>query len=449
MAEFSNKKTNPTGGNDQEFGADEAVYRGMPAASFENNDEEQTFTLNELEGDIDRGLGPSSGYEPRSVQVASYREENLSFVDAFSSAAHTKQYIDTSVASFSSASMDVIVPEPHLVPPAPFHLDLNTHDVPKSVANACKIHAQLTDTFDAHQVDVLFKPAQWLFIAKAYPNNERVEFRVCLYNTTENHYKLEFQLLDGERSSYHSLLHLMKSDLNLPTHANRLTMGYSNGGVGGGGGFASSSTSTSSSAASKVSEDNVKQIVNMIDSKYVDVKIEGLKLGYKLIRSHPGILPTFVAKSGVAAVLTAIDSERGVVEVQRCGASCLNMYCTIDHDQECQTLLKAPNGMNILKRLALLGPNHGHGSHGSDSKSSGFSFFEEEDDDDDLSHLEVQRQAASALAAIASRSSTCSFVQGINGGQIFSDLEKSGDLRLMNIAREGLRYVQQGSRTHY
>ena len=345
--------------------------------------------------------------------------------------------------------MDVIVPEPHLVPPAPFHLDLNTHDVPKSVANACKIHAQLTDTFDAHQVDVLFKPAQWLFIAKAYPNNERVEFRVCLYNTTENHYKLEFQLLDGERSSYHSLLHLMKSDLNLPTHANRLTMGYSNGGVGGGGGFASSSTSTSSSAASKVSEDNVKQIVNMIDSKYVDVKIEGLKLGYKLIRSHPGILPTFVAKSGVAAVLTAIDSERGVVEVQRCGASCLNMYCTIDHDQECQTLLKAPNGMNILKRLALLGPNHGHGSHGSDSKSSGFSFFEEEDDDDDLSHLEVQRQAASALAAIASRSSTCSFVQGINGGQIFSDLEKSGDLRLMNIAREGLRYVQQGSRTHY
>lgn len=449
MAEFSNKKTNPTGGNDQEFGADEAVYRGMPAASFENNDDEQTFTLNELEGDIDRGLGPSSGYEPRSVQVASYREENLSFVDAFSSAAHTKQYIDTSVASFSSASMDVIVPEPQLVPPAPFHLDLNTHDVPKSVANACKIHAQLTDTFDAHQVDVLFKPAQWLFIAKAYPNNERVEFRVCLYNTTENHYKLEFQLLDGERSSYHSLLHLMKSDLNLPTHANRLTMGYSNGGVGGGGGFASSSTSTSSSAASKVSEDNVKQIVNMIDSKYVDVKIEGLKLGYKLIRSHPGILPTFVAKSGVAAVLTAIDSERGVVEVQRCGASCLNMYCTIDHDQECQTLLKAPNGMNILKRLALLGPNHGHGSHGSDSKSSGFSFFEEEDDDDDLSHLEVQRQAASALAAIASRSSTCSFVQGINGGQIFSDLEKSGDLRLMNIAREGLRYVQQGSRTHY
>jgi len=449
MAEFSNKKTKPTGENDQEFGADEAVYRGMPAASFENNDDEQTFTLNELEGDIDRGLGPSSGYEPRSVQVASYREENLSFVDAFSSAAHTKQYIDTSVASFSSASMDVIVPEPQLVPPAPFHLDLNTHDVPKSVANACKIHAQLTDTFDAHQVDVLFKPAQWLFIAKAYPNNERVEFRVCLYNTTENHYKLEFQLLDGERSSYHSLLHLMKSDLNLPTHANRLTMGYSNGGVGGGGGFASSSTSTSSSAASKVSEDNVKQIVNMIDSKYVDVKIEGLKLGYKLIRSHPGILPTFVAKSGVAAVLTAIDSERGVVEVQRCGASCLNMYCTIDHDQECQTLLKAPNGMNILKRLALLGPNHGHGSHGSDSKSSGFSFFEEEDDDDDLSHLEVQRQAASALAAIASRSSTCSFVQGINGGQIFSDLEKSGDLRLMNIAREGLRYVQQGSRTHY
>ena len=354
-----------------------------------------------------------------------------------------------SLALSVAASMDVIVPEPQLVPPAPFHLDLNTHDVPKSVANACKIHAQLTDTFDAHQVDVLFKPAQWLFIAKAYPNNERVEFRVCLYNTTENHYKLEFQLLDGERSSYHSLLHLMKSDLNLPTHANRLTMGYSNGGVGGGGGFASSSTSTSSSAASKVSEDNVKQIVNMIDSKYVDVKIEGLKLGYKLIRSHPGILPTFVAKSGVAAVLTAIDSERGVVEVQRCGASCLNMYCTIDHDQECQTLLKAPNGMNILKRLALLGPNHGHGSHGSDSKSSGFSFFEEEDDDDDLSHLEVQRQAASALAAIASRSSTCSFVQGINGGQIFSDLEKSGDLRLMNIAREGLRYVQQGSRTHY
>lgn len=429
--------------NEQEFGADEAVYRGMPTA-FENNDDEQTFTLNELEGDIDRGLGPSSDYEPRSVQVASYREENLSFVEAFSSAAHTKQYVDTSIASFSSASLDVIVPEPQLVPPAPFHLDLNTHDVPKSVANACKIHAQLTETFDAHQVDVLFKPAQWLFIAKAYPNNERVEFRVCLYNTTENHYKLEFQLLDGERSSYHSLLHFMKSDLNLPTHANRLTTGYSNGGVGGGGGFASSS-----SAAPKISEDNVKQIVNMIDSKYVDVKIEGLKLGYNLIRSHPGILPTFVAKSGVAAVLTAIDSERGVVEVQRCGASCLNMYCTIDHDQECQTLLKAPNGMNILKRLALLGPNHGRGSHGSDSKSSGFSFFEEDEADDDLSHLEVQRQAASALAAIASRSSTCSFVQGINGGQIFSDLEKSGDLRLMNIAREGLRYVQQGSRTHY
>jgi hypothetical protein len=204
------------------------------------------------------------------------------------------------------------------------------------------------------------------------------------------------------------------------------------------------------SAAAEVSEDNVKQIVKMIDSKYVDVKIEGLKLGYKLIRSHPRILPTFVRNSGIAAILTAIDSERGVMEVQRCGASCLNMYCTIDHDQECQTLLKAPNGMNILKRLALLGPNHGSGGHGSDSKSSGFSFFEEEEDDDeDLTHLEVQRQAASALLAIASRSSTCTFVHGINGGQIFADLDKSGDLRLMNIAREGLRYVQQGSRTHY
>ena len=347
-------------------------------------------------------------------------------------------YTITTTPHSPPASMDAIVPEPQLVPPAPFHLDLNTHDVPKIVASATKIHTMLRQTFDDHHVDVLFKPNQWLFVAKAYPNNELVNFRVCLYNTKSNAYKLEFQLLDGDRISYHSLLNQIKSDLNLPTHVSFGNSPHFN---------ASSSPSSSSTTHANVpSEENIKQMVKMIDSKYVDVKIEGLKLSHKLMCRNKISLPTFVTHSGIAAVLTALDSERSIMEVQRCGAAALNMYCEMDHANECHYLMKTSNGLKILKRLALMGPPS---STGSDSKSSGFSFFEEEEDDDeDLTHLEVQRQAASALLSLARRSSTVQFVEDIGGRQLFSSLEKSGDPRLSQIAREGLRHVS-ATRTHY
>jgi len=427
FSEKNNEDTREIPDQEQEFGPNDAVTRGMPA-SYSNDDEGQTFTLNELESDIDRGLSSSSSYENRSVAVAYNTEENhLSFVDSFSVGSHSKQYVDKGVASFSSASMDIIVPEPKMVPQPPFHLDTNTHSVPKQIANATKVYTMLTKACDDHQVDVLFKANQWLFVAKAYPNNELVNFRICLYDTPSNHYKLEFQLLDGDRLAYHSLLNLIKADLSLPVCQ---MFGYSN----------------VTGTKDVVSEENVKQIVKMIDSKYVDVKIEGLKLAHKLICGNKTILPTFVKHSGIAAILTAIESERDMMEVQRCGASALNMYCKYDQNYECQALFKAPNGMKILKRLALMMPSS---NYGGDTKFS--SFFEEEDDDeDDQTHLEVQRQAASALLSIASRSSTVDHVTDIGGLQLFTELQNSGDVRLANIARDGLRYLSSSKQqTHY
>ena len=107
---------------------------------------------------------------------------------------------------------------------------------------------------------------------------------------------------------------------------------------------------------------------------------------------------------------------------------------------------KMPNGMKILKRLALMMPSS---NYGGDTKFS--SFFEEEDDDeDDQTHLEVQRQAASALLSIASRSSTVDHVTDIGGLQLFTELQNSGDVRLANIARDGLRYLSSSKQqTHY
>ena len=95
-----NDDTREIPADELEFGANDTRLRGLPA-SFADSNDDQTFTLNELEGDIDRSLGPSSDYKQRSVQVTSNydQEDGLSFVDTFS---HQKQYVDTSSASFSS-----------------------------------------------------------------------------------------------------------------------------------------------------------------------------------------------------------------------------------------------------------------------------------------------------------------------------------------------------------
>ena len=94
FSEKNNEDTREIPDQEQEFGPNDAVTRGMPA-SYSNDDEGQTFTLNELESDIDRGLSSSSSYENRSVAVAYNTEENhLSFVDSFSVGSHSKQYVD-------------------------------------------------------------------------------------------------------------------------------------------------------------------------------------------------------------------------------------------------------------------------------------------------------------------------------------------------------------------
>ena len=97
-----NDDTREIPADELEFGANDTRLRGLPA-SFADSNDDQTFTLNELEGDIDRSLGPSSDYKQRSVQVTSNydQEDGLSFVDTFS---HQKQYVDTSSASFSSGT---------------------------------------------------------------------------------------------------------------------------------------------------------------------------------------------------------------------------------------------------------------------------------------------------------------------------------------------------------
>lgn len=428
-------------GEELEFGADDARHRGMPTSLASSNDEE-TFTLNELESDMTRSLGTSSSYEPRSVQVASnYRaDDGLSGFDvAYSAASHHKQYVDNNVASFSPASMDVIVPEPQPVPAAPYHLDMNTHDVRKSSVNASKIHIMLCETFDSNNVDVLFRPHSWLFVAKAYPNNELVDFRVRLYNTDQDVYKLEFQLRDGDRVSYYQLLNKMKHDLNLPT--NGVSFGYEHFRQN----LPSSSTSSSTSSTKTPSEENIKQVVKMIDSKYVDVKIEGLKLAYQFC-ANKIILPIFVRHSGIAAILTAVQTERNEMEVQRCGASTLHMYCSTDDTGGCDALLKAPKGMETVIRLARMSG----GGNSRQSSGGALSFFEEEDDDDDdMTHLEVQRQATSALLCLARRSADAArIIEENRGAEVFQELQKSGDPRLNEIATKAIEHLPS-ARTHY
>ena len=77
----------------------------------------------------------------------------------------------------------VIVPEPEPVPPSPYHLDLNTHDVPKSIS-ASKIHAMLLETFDTNKCDILFKTNSWTFICKNYSNNGKKNIFHISFDTT-------------------------------------------------------------------------------------------------------------------------------------------------------------------------------------------------------------------------------------------------------------------------
>lgn len=427
---------------EQEFGADDTVYRGMPS-SVSGTADEETFTLNELEGDMDRGMS-SSNYEPRSVAVASRydQEDGLSFLDYAAPSSHREEYVSKGVASFSKASMEFIVPEPPSVPPSPFHLDLNTHVVSKSAASAAQIHSMLRETFESHHVDTKFMPC-WLFVAKAYPDNEMVDFRVRLYDTTRDSYKLEFQLRDGNRLAYHQLMSAIKLDLNLPS--SHVKIGTSSN-------FSSSSaatfgtTSTEEGGKNDVSndEETVKQVIKMVDSKYIDVKLDGLKQARKFC-ANQSILPTFVRHQGIASILTAIKTEARIMEVQRCGAAALFTYCMTDKDGRCDALIKAPEGLKQLRRLARLGP----ADAGSDSKSSGgFSFFEEEEEEgDDITHLEVQRQAASALMWLAKRAGTNTYVEDVGGASLFEELKKSGDPRLEFIAAKGLEHMQS-TRTH-
>jgi len=443
-----NDDTREIPADELEFGANDTRLRGLPA-SFADSNDDQTFTLNELEGDIDRSLGPSSDYKQRSVQVTSNydQEDGLSFVDTFS---HQKQYVDTSSASFSSASMDhVIVPEPEPVPPSPYHLDLNTHDVPKSIS-ASKIHAMLLETFDTNKCDILFKTNSWTFVCKNYSNNELINFNVRLYNTSSNIYKLEFQLRDGDRLSYYELMNSMKVDLNLPT--NNVSFGYShfNNSIATNNNNTNNNTATSSSNTSDSkaapSEEDIKSVVKMVDSKFIDVKIEGLKLAYTFC-SNQIILPTFVSHSGIAAILTATNgkNEKNVMEIQRCGASALHMYCSTDTNGGCEALLKAPAGVSTLLRLARMSPAVATG----DSKTN-FSFFlEEEEEEDDLTHLEVQRQACSALLCLTLRSADAArVVEEMGGHKTFVELQNSGDPRLIDLATKALKQLPS-TRTHY
>merc|ERR1712195_153063 len=217
------------------------------------------------------------------------------------------------LTKYGSASMDhVIVPEPELVPPSPYHLDLNTHDVPKSIS-ASKIHAMLLETFDTNKCDILFKTNSWTFICKNYSNNELINFNVRLYNTSSNIYKLEFRLRDGDRLSYYELMNSMKVDLNLPT--NNVSFGYShfNNSIATNNNNTNNNTATTSSNTSDSkaapSEEDIKSVVKMVDSKFIDVKIEGLKLAFTFC-SNQIILPTFVSHSGIAAILTATNGKR-------------------------------------------------------------------------------------------------------------------------------------------
>ena len=89
---------------EQEFGADDTVYRGMPSSLAGGTADEATFTLDELEGDMDRGMS-SSNYEPRSVAVASRydQEDGLSFLDY--AAPSSQEYVTKSVSFFSKGAL--------------------------------------------------------------------------------------------------------------------------------------------------------------------------------------------------------------------------------------------------------------------------------------------------------------------------------------------------------
>jgi hypothetical protein len=77
-----------------------------------------------------------------------------------------------------------------------------------------------------------------------------------------------------------------------------------------------------------------------------------------------------------------------------------------------------------------------------------FLFFEEEEEEgDDITHLEVQRQAASALMWLAKRAGTNTYVEDVGGASLFEELKKSGDPRLEFIAAKGLEHMLS-TRTH-
>jgi len=425
---------------DQDFDYEDNAYRQMPVPTFPVDSREiplEHFSVHDLEDSVMRsvaGSASSSGYHMRSVNLAGRAQQpSFGVGQPFSMAnvsakpgAKAMGLTADMFASTGASSNQSVAPEPPLLPPSPFFLDRNSFDLSRSVISAGQLHTDLLKTFDEAAVDFVWKPAKWKFACKAYPNNEPVDFRVRLYSRPDgNTYALEFQQRDGCRFSYQSLLNRLKRRLHLSANVARPAAPF-NTFVG--------------NPQGATSKGDIEAVVGMVNSGYVDVQREGLKIlcRFAQIKQSGEML---VGTDAVSSVLQCLRKCAGDVEIRRVAGMVLCHFVKcFDLPEALKRGKVAANKqglfVDIVDAAVDLTRSVATVSAGSSATNTGFGSLPEPKYAS-LSRLEVRRVGAGLLCVLARWQEARKRMKANGGEDVLSGIiQEQSDRRLREHAQD-------------
>lgn len=297
------------------------------------------------------------------------------------------------------------LPDPPVVPPSPFFLEKDSHEVAQSPATLFQcINAALSML----EVDAKFVSQDFKFHCTAYPNFNRVDFVIAVYQKSSVHTALvvEFQRRSGCTLSYRHLLQGLRNALRLDS--GRRALSY----------FGPPVMDLDDEDLPPLKSADLEPVVGMVSSEYIDVQREGAKILVPVVE-NPAAIDAVLESGLVRAVVHAIERSDDP-EVMRCSACALGKFVSkTDERLRCKAAKAVINagGVDALLRLAACGPS--------------------------IEALEVQRQASFALCQLARDADARSRILGRNGKQtMMSVVQASRCSRLQKVARETMLLLE-------
>lgn len=259
------------------------------------------------------------------------------------------------------------IPNPPDLPAAPYFLERDTYDV--TDCHAKDLHNNMIAQFEMNNVDYKFSADKWKFTCLAYPNQSRVDFIARGYLRSDGRtIALEFQRRWGCCLAFRQLLGALRTGLRLPGCDQQPRF------------FVPPAMMDCSmdddDAAGTMTKDDIEPITDMVESPFPDVQKEGVKIIATAAENPAYTRP--LAEFGVIRKLVEQANQATDSEFRRCAACALHNYLRKD-DQAVAAVAAAAvsqvGGIELLERMMS-------------------QYVAQQD-------LEVQRQATSALLAVA------------------------------------------------